>query len=218
MAEQLNRSPPDRALALVYAPADRRAGVMALFALDATLGSILRSTREPMIGQMRLTWWFEALERLDREPPPAQPVLEALATEVIPTGITGADLAAMIDGWELVLVDDAPDDAALARYAADRGERLFEAAAVVLGATDAQARTAGEGWALADLSANLSRPDVAERARALAAERLRSATGRRWSRAGRALGGLAWLARYDLEGRHGPERVARLLLHRLTGR
>ncbi|HEX8388365.1 MAG TPA: squalene/phytoene synthase family protein [Sphingomonas sp.] len=218
MADAMDQPAPDRALALGYAPADRRAGLEALFALDATLGDILRTTREPVIGQMRLTWWFEALERLDREPSPAQPVLQALAAEVLPRGVTGSDLSAMIDGWETVLVEDAPDDQALVRYAADRGGRLFGAAAVVLGATDPQARTAGEGWALADLSANLSRPDVAERARALAAERLRTATEKRWSRAGRALGGLAWLARYDLEDRRGPERVARLLLHRLTGR
>ena len=69
----------ERALALSYAAETVRPGVAALFSLDDTLGQILRTTREPLVGQMRLTWWHEALRALDGAPPPAQPVLQALA-------------------------------------------------------------------------------------------------------------------------------------------
>uniref|UniRef100_UPI0034A01D0A squalene/phytoene synthase family protein n=1 Tax=Sphingomonas bacterium TaxID=1895847 RepID=UPI0034A01D0A len=56
---------PERALVLSYAPADRRAGLAALLALDATLARIVWSARDPLIGQMRLTWWHGALSALD---------------------------------------------------------------------------------------------------------------------------------------------------------
>lgn len=209
---------PGRALALSYAPAQARAGLMALLALDDRLAGIVRTTREPLVGQMRLTWWFEALERLDREPPPAEPVLRALATDVLPHGVSGASLAGMIDGWEAILSDDPLDDANLVEFAERRGAALFEAMAAVSEARDEQVWLAGEGWALADLSRNLSRPEETARARAMALERLRGATSARWSRAGRGIGALALLARSELEGRGASFRVGRLLLHRFTGR
>jgi 15-cis-phytoene synthase len=201
----------ERALALSYAPADRRAGVEALLLLDGTLGGILRTTREPLVGQMRLTWWADALAALDERAPPAEPVLQALARDVLPRGVTGAELAGMVDGWEALL--DEPAD--LATHAAARGGRLFAAAAQVLGG-EAPVAAAGEGWALSDLAGNLSDADEAARARALAAERL-AAGPRWWPGRLRALGALALLAR--MGGEPGsPRRVGRLAWHRLTGR
>jgi phytoene synthase len=63
MVDPANLPNPERALALSYAPASTRPGLEALFALDTALGTILKTTREPIVGQMRLTWWYEALGR-----------------------------------------------------------------------------------------------------------------------------------------------------------
>src|SRR4051812_35867714 len=114
---------PERGLALSYAPHAALPGLAALFALDDSLGSILRTTRAPMVGQMRLTWWHEALTRLDTAPPPAEPVLQALARDVVPHGVSGARLAWMIEGWEELLEPELSDDA-IARHAARRGGKL----------------------------------------------------------------------------------------------
>ena len=95
----------EQALAVGYTPASARDGFAALLDLDHQLASILQSTTEPMIGQMRLTWWYEALEKLDHEPAPAHPVLQRLADLVLPGGVRGADLAPMIEGWEALLDD-----------------------------------------------------------------------------------------------------------------
>lgn len=220
MEELLPEPDPERALALSYAPAARRAGTAALFDLDAVLAGIVRTTREPMVGQMRLTWWHQALEALDTAPPPAQPVLQALAADVLPRGVTGAGLAAMIDGWE-ALLDPAPLDAvALAAFGAARGGRLFATAAAVLGGAEARVELLGEGWALADLALRITDPDVAAAARRMAGERLRASFGRPWPRSLRVLGAFGLLARSDLAGgqRGAPGRVGRLLLHRLSGR
>ncbi|KQS04783.1 hypothetical protein ASG11_11405 [Sphingomonas sp. Leaf357] len=215
----------ERLLALSYAPVAARAGATALFALDDLLGQILRTTREPVVGQMRLTWWHEALTRLDSAPPPAEPVLRALAAEVLPRGVSGARLAGMIDAWEMLLDADTPDDATLAGYAA-RGVILFEALGTVLGVPpDDPVAPAGRGWALADLARHVGDAAVASRAGAMAGPALAVATAATWSRNGRTLGALAHLARLDLAvppgqpiRRGAPRRVARLIYHRISGR
>jgi len=215
-------SDPERALALSYAYAASRPALAALFALDDALAQVLRTTREPMVGQMRLTWWHGALAALDSAPPPAQPVLQMLAAEVLPHGVAGAALTPIVEGWEeLLAAEISPED--IARYARGRGT-LFAVAGALLGGDD-PVREAGEGWALVDLAWHSREPEVAALARELARPMLEAATARRWSRAGRALGVLAHLALADLtldptapRVRGSPGRVWRALRHRLTGR
>jgi phytoene synthase len=196
-----------------------------LLALDDQLGQILRTTREPMVGQMRLTWWHEALTKLDTAPPPAEPVLRALATHVLPHGVSGALLAGMIDAWDLLLDADTPDDATLEGYAL-RGVILFGAIGTLLGAQPGDpVAPAGRGWALADLARHVGDDAVASLAAALAEPALAAATKGRWSATARALGALAHLARMNLAvplgqqiRRGAPIRVGRLFWHRMTGR
>lgn len=206
---------PERALALGYAPASARAALVTLFALDARLRRIALVARDPMIGMMRLTWWSDALERLDASLPPAEPLLQALARAVLPVGVTGAALAGLVDGWLRLLEGDSD----LSAFAAERGGRLFALAAVLLGSADARVERVGEGWALVDLGAGW--PSLAAQARLLARPALAGAFATPWPRRLRPLGALGLLARSDLDaiGRPGsPRRVARLLAHRLTGR
>lgn len=216
-------SNPERALALSYAPAPARAGLAALFALDDQLADVVRTTRDPMVGQLRLTWWFEALEALDVDAPPAQPVLTALACSVLRGGVTGAELAQLVEGWEALLDRDALTPERIADHAGHRGARLFTAAARVLGAGQGDpVAAAGRGWALADLWRHLSDPGERASVRAIALPALTEATAGRWSRAGRALGALAHLSRLDLAPDPlppgAPSRVARIAWHRLSGR
>lgn len=213
MVNETSPAEAERALALSYAPVEARAGLAALLALDAELGGILRTTREPMVGQMRLTWWFTALEALDVKPPPAQPVLEGLARTVLPR-VSGAMLAGTVNGWE-ALFDEPLDRAAVERFAAGRGATLFRAAAAVLGSDHPRLAEAGEGWALADLAGHLGDAAAARLARDLAAPRLAAAMRQRWPVRLRPLGALVLLAR---EGEPGsPRRVGRLFWHRVTG-
>ena len=210
---------PERGLILAYAPAAGRPALAALFALDDALAALLRSTTEPAIGMIRLAWWRERLAALDVMPPPAEPVLRAIAAAVLPHGIRGADLGPIVDGWEALL--DEPFDAdAIARYAEGRG-KLFVLAGRAMGAAPSDPLAeAGQGWALADLARNVETalPDLD------AHTSLRHATAARWSRNARALGAMAHLARLNLAAPRdrpipvgSPRRVARLLWHRLTG-
>jgi len=217
---------PELLLALHYARRHARRALAALFALDGALAQILRTTREPMVGQMRFTWWHEALTTLDTAPPPAEPILQGIASDVVPQGIAGARIAGMIDGWEELLEAGPLDDDALLRHAGARGASLFAMAGALAGAGARDPlELAGAGWALADLARHLSDPTVAARALALAEPRLLAATRLRWSRPGRALGALAQIARMNCAvpldqpvPAGAPGRVARLLFHRVTGR
>ncbi len=216
---------PERALVLSYAPREHRGGLAALWALDEMLGAILRSGRDPMVTQLRLTWWHEALCRLDQAPPPAQPLLKQLGRDVLPSGVTGAALAAMIDGWEVLVDPDPISDNALVDYAYARGGGLFAAAGVMLGSMRDPVRLAGQGWALVDLARHSGDSALAARALALAGPLLDTAMAGRWHRAARPIGMLARLAMADasagtlpLPHQGAPARLLRMLRHRVTGR
>ena len=215
---------PELALAITYARPHARAALGALFALDATLAGVLRTTTEPMLGQMRLTWWRDALVRLDAAPPPVEPVLEALAATVLPMGVEGAALAKMAAGWEELLEPEL-EDAGLLRYARERGGALFALAGRLVGADRPVLAPAGEGWALADLTLHTGDEALADRARGLARVRLDGAAEADWPVTARTLGALVHLARRDVTLRPGerpakgaPRRVGRMLWHRLSGR
>ncbi|WP_230480824.1 squalene/phytoene synthase family protein [Sphingomonas sp. Leaf21] len=211
----------EQALAVGYAPAAARDGFAALLDLDHQLASILQSTTEPMIGQMRLTWWYEALEKLDQGPAPAHPVLQRLAATALPGGVRGGDLAPMIEGWEALLDDGEPlDDDRISRHAEARGGILFASIGRLLGVDDLGAL--GVAWARADLATHLTDKGVAGRAGDVAMAELDASLDRKKPKAARGLTGLAVLAREGL--RHPdrspghPLRAARLAWHGLTGR
>ncbi|MBB4154242.1 phytoene synthase [Sphingomonas jinjuensis] len=191
----------------------------AVVALDRRLEQLARRTRDPLVAQMRLTWWFEALGALDAGTVPAEPLFEQLAAEVLPRGVTGAALAEMASGWEVVLEPRPLPDEALCRFARQRGETLFAAVGALLGTTPPAA--AGEAWALADFAASIDGEERA-RARDLAEARWRDATMSPWPAAARPMGVLTLLALLPLRSRDGTAgglgaawRVARF---RLTGR
>lgn len=207
---------PEGRLALAYVPASVRPGVEALWQLDATFAAILATGTQPLISQMRLAWWREALDRLGDAPPPAEPLLRALAAHVLPA-VSGTELAAMEGGW-LVLLSDAPLGAEeLADYAELRGGLLFSYSARLLGDPAFPVERAGALWALADLARHSRRGEEVK------IPPLEPPV--KWPRKLRPLGMLAVLARRDLEKpgveaeKHGrPARILRMIRHRLTGK
>lgn len=211
----------DVLLAIGSAPETGRSKLVALWSLDEAFGRVLATGREPMVGRIRLAWWREALERLDGAPPPAEPVLQAVAARLLPAGLSGARLAAMEAGWAAALGDQPLEPVEIETYAAARGGLLFGFTAELLGAPDHPVGAAGAVWALVDLARHSSEPsDVAALLAAAGRQRLPT----RWPRRLRPLGMLAVLAQRDLK--HEPERweppgapprTARMLRHRLTG-
>lgn len=195
-------------------------GADALFALDRQFGDIVRTTVQPIVGQMRLTWWYEAVQALEVAPPPAQPLLADLAARVLPAGVTARALASMSEGWEVLLDDERCDAASLEEYARLRGGHLFAAAGRLMRAEAAEIERAGMTWALADLATHVTRAAVRDLARDIALSLSERTFARRWSDA-RVLGALALDARAAMLGQavaNGPRRAAAAARFRLLGR
>lgn len=188
---------PATRLALAYARRADRAALGALLALDEALAGAVRLGRDPMVRELRLTWWYEALGRLDVAPPPSEPLLQAIAGELLPRGLSGAELAALTDGWDVLLNPDALSEGGLLAYAEGRG-RLFGLAGRLLGSDAPVLAPAGQGWALAELAARATRAEEAGAAARLAAPLLGEALRVRWPRPLRPLAMIAGLAAFDL--------------------
>lgn len=137
-------------------PAHDRAAITALFAIDAAMGDVVRTTREPMLGAIRLAWWRERLEELDAGiSVPGEPRLQAVVLELLPRGIGGRDLAALEGGW-LRLFDPFPWTTATSEAISIRGNWLFGLGARLLGHSDERIQAAGGLWALVDVARHTS--------------------------------------------------------------
>ena len=155
LAIHLEALTTERRLALAYAPKVARPLVLGLFALDTRLAGIVRQAREPMLGQLKLSWWRDRL----RADPVAGQLGDPLLQLLDQWGDQRSALAGLVDGWEHLLNDGPLDEPALIAFAAARGlacaelaERLAAPEAIV------EAARAGRNWALVDLALGLSDP------------------------------------------------------------
>lgn len=174
--------PPDAELALAWSGQMVRGPLSMALQFDRRLAGIVRRTGEPMLGQMRLAWWRDALGKPVAERPRGDAVLDGIGR--VWQGRERA-LAALVDGWEVLLTAERLGPAEAEAFGAGRG--AFFAALAPVDVADRLA-AAGYRWALADAATAVS--DPAERAVLVEAGLARSDTG---GRIPRALGGLAVL-------------------------
>ena len=173
------------------------------------MGAVVARATEPALGAIKLAWWREELEKLDAGPPPPEPRLQAAATELLPKGISGHELAGLQTGWG-TLLDEHPD----AGLVAGRGEILFGLAARLLDADHDNLPAAGRLYALMSAT-RLGLRDFRSAADAPPAARFPPKL--------RPLTGLASLARRDLlrdsmEPEATPGRSWALMRHWMTGK
>lgn len=70
---------PDRYFASLFAPASRRPLLFALYAFNHEIARAAEVAREPLMAEIRLQWWREAVEAASRGQPPAHPAAIGLA-------------------------------------------------------------------------------------------------------------------------------------------
>lgn len=161
---------PLQRLSLGYAPEASRTALLAFFALDARFAGIVRNSREPMLAQLRLSWWREQIASSDLTQAGADPLIEALQSWPGERGV----LSGLAEGWEALTGPTPLPAEALDLLAQSRGNAFAALAGSQKHRIDA--RRMGENWALADIAAHLS--DERERKAAL-----QLASSRNWQQA-----------------------------------
>lgn len=217
----------DLELALLYMPRPQRGLVADFFALDKVLGQVLQTTREPMVGQMRLAWWRERLNDIDRGDVQAEPHLEGAARLVAATGMSGKMLAdELVDRWEAILLAPSYDDDFVGPVAG-RGAALFGQSALILGASGMveakMAMDAGSLWTMMDFARHCRDADMLDIILDVARDKANALAGPA-EPAIRPLTMLGLLAKRDLarwparEEQATPARAWAMIGHKLTGK
>ena len=126
---------PDRWLASRFiGDASLRADVIALYALDNELRRIPQLVTEPLMAEIRLTWWREGLETIAAgRSPPGHPILIAIDGVVSRHGLSAASLEMMV-GARLAALDGVrlEDSAAVARHVGGTTGAVMSLATAVL--------------------------------------------------------------------------------------
>jgi phytoene synthase len=125
----------DRYVATLFAPAEHRDALMALYAFNIEIARVREVAREPMPGEIRLQWWREVLSGERGGEAAAHPVAAALLAALAKYGIDPKRLIALIDVHGFGLYDEPMgtlDD--LDAYGAGTQGALLDAAVAILGA------------------------------------------------------------------------------------
>jgi NADH dehydrogenase [ubiquinone] 1 alpha subcomplex assembly factor 6 len=169
-AAQVREHDPDRYLATLFAPAEAREALFALYAFDHEISRVRRVVSEPVAGLVRLQWWREALDAIAADQPPAHPVVAAVYARWDRFAPLRPRLAAAIEAREQELSSEPPADLAAVerRLAASSGEVTL-AALELLGVVGEPARTAAchLGLALGFVRLLQGLPDDLSRGRVL---------------------------------------------------
>jgi hypothetical protein len=94
---------PDRFFAVLFAPEEKRPYLYALAALYYEIAHAASAPREPMLKEIRLTWWRETIERAragkPRDHAVARALAETLKTYDLPDGLFEAMIVARSTGF-----------------------------------------------------------------------------------------------------------------------
>lgn len=132
--ELIRRVDPDRWLSSRFVDdAAMRADVVAVYAYDHELARAPRVASNSLLGEIRLTWWREALDEIyESRPVRAHPTAQALAEAIGRHGLPREPLEAMIDARYRELDATPMSETEALDWARDTGGRAAEAAARIL--------------------------------------------------------------------------------------
>ena len=135
----------DRYLATLFAPAERRGALFALYAFNSEIAGVRERAREPMPGEIRLQWWRDVLNGERPFEATANPVAAALLDTLARFELPATLLLDLIEAHAFDLYDDPmPTLAALETYARKTTAVVFEQAARVLGGDQAIVASAAD--------------------------------------------------------------------------
>ena len=148
--DQVRRYDNDRYLTALHAPASRRDALFALYAFNVEVAKTREAVSEPMIGQIRLQWWREAIEGAYSGTVREHVVLRPLAQAIKQHNLTRSHFDTLIDAREFDLTDEPPATLdGMAGYAEGTNSVLIRLALEILGQHADAAHEAAQGIGIA---------------------------------------------------------------------
>jgi phytoene synthase len=96
----------DRYLAALFAPAEHRGALFALYAFNLEAARVREVVRDPLAGEIRLQWWSDVLHGADRGEVAAHPVAAALREAIARYRLPVERLAALVAARRFDLYDE----------------------------------------------------------------------------------------------------------------
>jgi 15-cis-phytoene synthase len=153
-AELVRTADRDRFLATLFAPAERRDALYALYAFNVEATRVREVAREALPGEIRLQWWIDVINGERAGEARANPVAAALLEVIERHKLAAVKLVALIDAHRFDLYEESMADVAdLENYAMDTSSALIASATQILAAaeTEAVAKPAGIASAIVGL-------------------------------------------------------------------
>ncbi len=209
--ELVRHADRDRYLAALFAPAERRGALAALYAFDVEVRRVREAAHQPMPGEIRLQWWREVVGGERDGEAQANPVAAALTATIERHRLAPDKLLALIEAHQFDLYDEPMASIAdLETYASRTSSTVLALAAQILGAeAGAAAGSAGIAQGITDvlrgLPVHAARHQLYVPSEILARFRVRIAdvfTGRSSAELDEALAALRELARRHLAAAH----------------
>jgi len=154
---QVREGDPDRYFATLFAPADKRPFLFALYAFSREVARVRETVSEALPGEIRLQWWRDTLQGEARGDVRANPIAAALDDAIVRFRLPRQALVDLVDARTFDLYDDPmPSLSDLEGYAGETSSSLIRLASLVLadgadpGAADA-AGHAGVAYAMTGL-------------------------------------------------------------------
>lgn len=134
LREDLKQNSPLLYAASLFAPADKRDALVAIYAFDFEVKRIPYLVSEPMLGEIRLQWWREALNGERTDEARLNPLASALLDVISKFDLPRSGFNHLLDG-EARLLDATPivDERELEKLYGQRHGSLFQYAAMILG-------------------------------------------------------------------------------------
>src|SRR6516165_4338388 len=102
----LRAADKDRFLTTLFAPAERRDALFALYAFNLEIARVREVVREPVAGEIRLQWWSDVLGGASRGEVAAHPVAAALLATIARYRLPPEPFKALIDARRFDLYDE----------------------------------------------------------------------------------------------------------------
>jgi 15-cis-phytoene synthase len=159
-AELVRTADPDRYIAALFAPAERRDALYALYAFNAEVARVRDAAHAALPGEIRLQWWSDVIGGERAGEAAANPVAAALLSTIARHDLPHAKLSALIEAHRFDLYDDPMATLAdLQSYAQRTSAALFALSSQILAGSGVEAvcGPAGTAHAIAGLLAAFPR-------------------------------------------------------------